>query len=131
MPSNTRKSKWKKQRKIEYLEKKSERYYLFCEGEKTEPHYFKGFKELIEANPIYNDMVLLEIIPCGMETMRVIQKAEDYVCKEHINKGQIWCIYDKDSFPAKDFNGVVDRANNNNKNSNDLKYYTAWSNECI
>ena len=35
---------WKRKRKLEYLEQKEYRYYIFCEGEKTEPNYFKGFK---------------------------------------------------------------------------------------
>lgn len=42
--------------------------------------------------------------------MRVIGMAEKYVKKNKIEKGQIWCVYEKDSFPAKDFNGVVQRA---------------------
>ena len=72
--------------------------------------YFNGFKKLIEDNPIYRDMVLIRIEPCGAETMRVISQAERYVKDNHIEKGQIWCVYDKDSFPAKNFNGVVSRA---------------------
>ena len=63
--------------------------------------------------------------------MRVIGMAERYVKKNKIQKGQIWCVYDKDSFPADDFNGVVNRAENLNKESSQLQYHTAWSNECI
>lgn len=107
------------------------RYYIFCEGEQTEPNYFDGFKKLIENNPVYRDMVLIEIEPCGAETMRVIGMAERYVQKNHIAKGQIWCVYDKDSFPASDFNGVVERAENLNRENTDLQYHAAWSNECI
>ncbi len=104
------KTDWKKKRRQEYLEMKKYRYYIFCEGQQTEPQYFTGLKRLIEDNPIYRDMVLIEIEPCGAETMRIIQRAEDYVKRNHIIKGQIWCVYDKDSFPAKDFNGVAERA---------------------
>ena len=46
---------WKKKRRQEHLEKKKYRYYIFCEGEQTEPQYFVGFKRLIEDNPIYKD----------------------------------------------------------------------------
>lgn len=113
------------------MEKKEYRYYIFCEGQQTEPSYFNGFKQYIEDNPIYKDMVLIEIEPCQAETMRVIGRAEKYVKENKIQKGQIWCVYDKDSFPAKDFNGVEERAKQLNKNNDDLKYYTAWSNECI
>lgn len=101
------KDNWKKKRRQEYLEKKEFRYYIFCEGQATEPKYFQGFKRYIEDNPIYRDMVLIEIEGCQAETMRVIGKAEKYVRENKITKGQIWCVYDKDSFPASDVNGVV------------------------
>ena len=53
------------------------------------------------------------------------------VKKNKIHKGQIWCVYDKDSFPAGDFNGVALRAERLNKENSELQYHTAWSNECI
>lgn len=131
MPRKAGKEKWKKKRRQEYLEKKQYRYYIFCEGQQTEPLYFIVFKKLIEENPIYKDMVLIEIEPCQAETMRVIGIAEDYVKKNEIKKGQIWCVYDKDSFPPERFNGVVERADSLNKDNPELQYHTAWSNECI
>lgn len=134
MPKNARKGNkfdWKKKRRKEYLETKEFRYYIFCEGEQTEPQYFEGFKRLIEDNPIYRNMVLIKIEPCRAETMRVIGRAEDYVKQNRILKGQIWCVYDKDSFPAKDFNGVLERAEVLNKDNSEIQYHAAWSNECI
>ena len=131
MPKKAGMEKWKKKRRQEYLEMKQYRYYIFCEGQQTEPLYFAGFKKLIEENPIYKNMVLLEIVPCQAETMRVIEMAEDYVKRNKITKGQIWCVYDKDSFPSERFNGVVERADNLNKENPELQYHTAWSNECI
>ena len=131
MQKKSSKLDWKKKRRQEYLEMKQYRYYIFCEGQQTEPQYFAGFKEMIEENPIYKDMVLIEIEPCQAETMRVIGMAEDYVRKNKIQKGQVWCVYDKDSFPAEHFNGVEERANNLNKINPDLQYHAAWSNECI
>lgn len=122
---------WKKKRRQEYLEQKEFRYYIFCEGQQTEPQYFNGFKKYIESNPIYKDMVLVEIEPCGAETMRVIGQAEEYVRKNKITKGQIWCVYDKDSFPAERFNGVLERAEALNLQNEDVQYHAAWSNECI
>ena len=72
MPKKAGMEKWKKKRRQEYLEAKEYQYYIFCEGEQTEPKYFEGFKKLIENNPIYKDMILIEIEPCAAETMRVI-----------------------------------------------------------
>jgi len=131
MPKKAGMEKWKKRRRQEYLEMRRYRYYIFCEGQQTEPLYFAGFKKLIEENPIYKDMVLIEIEPCQAETMRVIGMAEEYVRRNHITKGQIWCVYDKDSFPPERFNGVAERAESLNKDNPEIQYYVAWSNECI
>ena len=131
MPKKAAMEAWKKKRRQEYLEQKEYRYYIFCEGQQTEPQYFNGFKKYIESNPIYKDMVLIEIEPCGAETMRVIGQAEDYVKKNRLEKGQIWCVYDKDSFPAERFNGVVEKAASLNLLYPDVQYHVAWSNECI
>ena len=120
MPKKAGMEKWKKERRQQYLELKEYRYYIFCEGEQTEPQYFTGFKRLIEDNPIYKDMVLIEIEPCAAETMRVIGMAERYVKENNIQKGQVWCVYDKDSFPAEHFNGVAERVNKLNKNNPEL-----------
>ena len=49
MPKKAAMEAWKKKRRIEYLEKRKYRYYIFCEGEQTEPLYFEGFKHLIEC----------------------------------------------------------------------------------
>ena len=57
--------------------------------------------------------------------------AERYVRKNGIERGQIWCVYDKDSFPAKDFNGVVERMDKLNLENPELQYHAAWNNECI
>lgn len=131
MPKKAGMEAWKKKRRKEYLEKREYRYYIFCEGEQTEPLYFESFKRLIEENPIYKDMVLIEIEPCAAETMRVIGMAERYVKENHITKGQVWCVYDKDSFPAQDFNGVAARADKLSSQNPELQYHAAWSNECI
>lgn len=88
MPKKAGMESWKKRRRQEYMEMKEYRYYIFCEGQQTEPRYFEGFKKLIEDNPVYRDMVLIEIEPCQAETMRVIGMAERYVKKNKIKKGR-------------------------------------------
>ncbi len=59
------------------------------EGQQTEPLYFAGFKKLIEENPIYKDMVLIEIESCQAETMRVISMAEDYLLVNEIGNNVV------------------------------------------
>lgn len=122
---------WRKKRRQEYLETREYRYYIFTEGIQTEPLYFQHFKDLIEENPIYKDMVLVKLEPCGAETERVVDQARKYVKDNRITKGQIWCVYDKDSFPAAHFNNAALRLEQYNDDSIDVQYHAAWSNECI
>ncbi len=37
MPKKARMESWKKKRRQEYMEMKEYRYYIFCEGQQTEP----------------------------------------------------------------------------------------------
>ena len=53
MPKKAGMEKWKKKRRQEHMEQKLYRYYIFCEGQQTEPSYFVGFKKLIEENHVY------------------------------------------------------------------------------
>lgn len=131
MAKNIKIQNLKKQRYIERIELINHKYYIFCEGEQTEPRYFNTMKEYIEKNSIYKNMVFIEIEGCGVETMRVIESAEEYVRKNKITDGQVWCVYDKDSFPAERFNGVSQRVKNLNAASTGVTYNVAWSNECI
>ena len=48
MPKKAGMEAWKKKRRQEYLEQKEFRYYIFCEGQQTEPQYFNGFKKYIQ-----------------------------------------------------------------------------------
>jgi hypothetical protein len=122
---------WKKQRQVEHLAEIKNKYYIFCEGEKTEPNYFKGFKQYIELNSIYKNLVLIEVEGLGTDTERIINHAIEFVENNNIKNAQIWCVYDKDSFPAENFNKVSETAKNLNNSQKDVKYCVAWSNQCI
>ena len=121
----------KKKRKVEHLEQAGEKIYIFCEGEQTEPKYFEGFEKMIKANPIYKNVVHIHVEGVGAETLRVIYAAEEYVKNNKLKNANIWCVYDKDSFPSQDFNAVSKRAADLNTQQKDVVYHTAWSNQCI
>lgn len=127
----TNKHEWKKQRKIERLTLIENKYYIFCEGEKTEPNYFKGFKKYIEDNSIYKNLVLIEAEGIGQNPKRIMNYAENFVNRSKIKNAQIWCVYDKDSFLPEEFNRVSEIANTLNNSQEDVKYKVAWSNQCI
>lgn len=43
-------------------------------------------------------MVLIETIPCQADTLHAVEDTEKYVADNKIDKGQIWCVFDKDDF---------------------------------
>jgi len=120
-----------KPRKIGIYEAIDHKYYIFCEGEKTEPNYFQGFKKAIETNPIYENRIIIYIEGIGAETRRVLMAAEAYARENDIKNAEIWCVYDKDDFSAEDFNAVSERTEVLNSNDEKLAYQVAWSNQCI
>lgn len=121
----------KKKREIEHLERIEKRFFIFCEGEKTEPNYFRGFKDSIESNPVYRNTVRVVIEGLGTDTIRVIDFAENYIKENSIKNADVWCVYDKDDFPAQNFNAVSEKANGLNSIHQNITYYVAWSNQCI
>lgn len=129
MPGKKR-GEWKQKRLQDHL-KIRESHFIFCEGEQTEPNYFERFKRLIEENPVYRNMVRIEIEPCASETTYIVEMAERYVKKNRIENGHIWCVYDKDSFPAERFNAAAERIEILNRQTGRLQYHAVWSNECI
>ena len=122
---------WRKRRRTEFRDRKDAQFYIFCEGEKTEPNYFKAFKKYIEKSAIYKEMVFIQIEGCATDTVRVLKKAEKYVKENGITKGQVWCIYDLDNFKIEDFDRVLARVDALNRRDSELKYYAGWSNQCI
>lgn len=131
MSENFNPDEWRRQRRTEFRDRKDAQFYIFCEGEKTEPNYFKAFKKLIEKNAIYKDMVLIQIEGCATDTVRVLDRAEKYVKENGVIKGQVWCVYDLDSFNREDFDKVLPRMDALNKSNAQLKYYAGWSNQCV
>lgn len=121
----------KKPRKVEHLESLKEKIYIFCEGQQTEPLYFKGFAEAIKGNAVYKNLVHIQVEGVGAETLRVINSAEEYVKEHQLKNAKIWCVYDKDSFPKQNFNAVSERASVLNDQQSDVVYNVAWSNQCI
>jgi len=107
------------------------RYFIFCEGEKTEPQYFEGLKSAIEKNPLYRGKIFVEIEGVGVETIKVIEAAEKKVNELKLNDAKVWCIYDKDSFPDERFNKVAEKAKNLSDNKHNVIYKVGWSNQCI
>mgnify|MGYP003611392796 CR=1 FL=1 len=103
------------------IETKEVRVYflIVCEGEKTEPNYFKSFKTNVKSF-VYTIDTLGE----GSNTKDLVKRT----IKERDNSSQeydsVWAVFDRDSFSPNNFNGAIRLAE-----SNDIK--VGWSNEAF
>jgi len=73
-----------------------QRFLIVCEGEKTEPNYFRSFcvpKVVIDIEGLGKNPSSL------VEEARKLQVQEDY--------DQIWCVFDRDSWTEADFNSAI------------------------
>ena len=115
MPKRSRSSGncWKRvRRKVDTRETRRE-FLIVCEGEKTEPNYFKRFRV-----PKH----LIEVIGVGNNTMSLVREAMRLM--KQGNYDQVWCVFDRDSFPAQNFNNAIRMAKAHNIN-------VAYSNEAF
>lgn len=82
------------------------RILIMCEGEKTEPNYFNGFK-------LSNVSVELESTKGG-DALHVVQRAIKFADKEPYD--EVWCVFDRDlhlEYPQPErFNEAVYKVEN-------------------
>jgi len=97
------------------------------EGTKTEPNYFRGIQCKLRKNTL-----VLELLGLGTNTLDLVKRAEDARLRylgAGIEFDQIWVLFDKDSFPADDFDNAIHALQAVQKNK--LGYRCAWSNEAF
>ncbi len=76
---------------------------IVCEGENTEPSYFRQFR-LSSAT--------IKAVGEGYNTISLVQRAVALAQEKKYD--QVWCVFDKDDFSANDFNNAIVLAENNN-----------------
>lgn len=84
-----------------------ERFLIVTEGTRTEPLYFEGFRRRINA-AFRGEYVTLRVYGVGANTVSLFDQAKSIAEADPDGFTQVWVVYDKDSFPARDFNVVVD-----------------------
>lgn len=101
------------------------RYLIICEGEKTEPNYFKaliGSLGTSESKVIEDP----EIFGLGRGTtsllLAALRKKEELENDRAYTFDRCWLVFDKDDFP--DFNNAIDEAQQKGFN-------VAWTNEAF
>lgn len=82
-------------------------FLIVCEGVSTEPDYFKSFRMTAAT---------VKAVGQAMNTVSLVNKAisiRDADQKRKRNYDQCWVVFDKDDFPARDFNQAIMLANMN------------------
>ena len=83
-----------------------------CEGEKTEPNYFRRF-------PVDTNVIKLDIKGEGKNTKSLVEKAIELKNDtEFDEKDRFWCVFDRDKNPknpndSQNFNSAITLARNN------------------
>ena len=90
-------------RRKDYFEPR-QRFLIVCEGEQTEPNYFKKF-------PIPKDCVI-DVRGEGANTDSLVRKAIEL--KKQAKYDQVWVVFDRDSFTVEHFNNAILLARDNN-----------------
>lgn len=121
---------WRAERRSAFLEPRPYQYFIYSEGLETERNYFNGFKDAIEENPVYRDLVTVQVVGVGRGTDYVVNKARKDAKESHLRDARIWCVFDKDDFPDQKFDSAISAAEYTDKQTN-IDYHAGWSNECF
>lgn len=112
-----------------------EQHLIVCQGEKTEPNYFKGIETKI--NNKYKNKISIEILSDNVSCMELLETAKEKVKtdkRKQIKYKHVWLVYDKDDFPSDEFDNIlpkIDAVNEKNKENDEPEYHVLWSNQCI
>ncbi len=122
-----RRARKEEKRKIEYKSKRKF-YLIVCEGEKTEPNYFEALKSSLPKGVLA--LTNIDIDGTGKNTLSIIEEAKKlrnkYEEKYFRKIDRVWAVFDKDSFPATNFNNAINKGENSKPKIN-----CAWTNEAF
>jgi hypothetical protein len=94
-------------------------FLIVCEGEKTEPNYFKSFKTNVKSF-VYT----IDTFGEGSNTKDLVKRTIKHRDKSSLIYDSVWAVFDRDSFNVNSFNGAIQLAE-----SNGVK--VGWSNEAF
>ena len=89
-----------------FIREKRERILIVCEGGKTEPFYFEGFR-----------LPNVTVKGFGYNTDSLVREAialKTKAIKERASFDQVWCVFDRDSFPFENYNNAFIMAEKHN-----------------
>ncbi|MFB2768241.1 RloB family protein [Pelatocladus sp. BLCC-F211] len=85
-------------RKVDVRELRK-RFLIVCEGEETEPNYFRSFR---------TPGLVIAVHGIGANPSRLVEKAKELHSQDEYD--QIWCVFDRDSWSKQDFNNAIQNA---------------------
>ena len=122
-----RRARAEKKRKTEFKSKRKF-YLIVCEGEKTEPNYFEALKKSLPRGVL--ELTNIDIDGTGKNTLSIIDEAKKLKKKyeeKYLRKiDNVWTVFDKDSFPKRNFNNAINKGENSRPKIN-----CAWTNEAF
>lgn len=115
--------------RMQPVEKKDKRYIrchvlIVCEGEKTEPNYFRSFHMMQNSSGL---VYVVNTDGGGINTIQVVEKAiklRKEAAQRHRPYDAVWVVFDRDSFKSADFDNAVSKAQSQGIGC-------AWSNEAF
>ncbi len=90
-------------------------FLIVCEGERTEPNYFKSFR-------VPKNVVSIDVRGLGKNPSRLVQSAKKLADEDEYD--QVWCVFDRDDWTPEDFNNAITQAKR-------LQFKVAYSNEAF
>jgi hypothetical protein len=114
MPKKKENSRGYSTRKVNTREIR-QRFLIVCEGEKTEPNYFRSFR-------VPKDVIQIDIKGVGENPSKLVESAKKL--NEQEDYDRVWCVFDRDDWPAQDFNNAI-------KNAESQNFKVAYSNEAF
>jgi len=121
---NSIKKRFARKEKSRSVNTREKRIYflIVCEGEKTEPNYFKGLKkDLPIGSLVVTDMT---IEGTGKNTESLVDFTTKYIKRSNRSFDRVWAVFDRDSFTEQQFNNAIIKAEAGDINC-------AWSNEAF
>ena len=104
--------------------RKLRRILIVCEGEKTEPNYFRKFPE----NPEVYDRI--DIHGTGYNTVSLVNEAINLKLEAEKRKEpyiEVWCAFDKDDFTIDQFiNAIILAGKNQIKCAYSIEAFEIW-----
>ena len=120
----------KKKKQIEFLYQLPPYMFIISEGTKTEPNYIKGIVDKINQkyNKYTSGTPRILVHGTGRNTIGLLEYARKAVEEQLPEAESVWLMYDKDDFPADNFDNTCYSAE---QKIDKREYHAIWSNECI